>query len=189
MSTDDSIDRLVAKVNGSGTLCDLPEDVPAGLRCSDHNESGCFSWKIKAVRSARWLAAFERRLPKPYPPSFRSLIHRYSFAQFEVGPVLLFANTGDTDWDNHLFSELSVAIFQDKRISQKTMENGFVQFARPVTGGYDPICFDTNRSGRNCECPVVRIDHEEILCRDGLSVIEEVAPSFIELVQEFLDGR
>jgi len=63
-------------------------------------------------------------------------------------------------------------------------KNGFLPFARPADWSYDPICFDYGDSTPKAEPAVVRIDHEEILCRDRIQVVETLSPSFDSLIQE-----
>jgi hypothetical protein len=128
---------------------------------------------IQPINDAPWITELEQRLPKRLPVSFRSLVTRYAFPPLEVGELLLFGNMGTDDVD-----EMSNAIFQDRIIAEGTMRAGYIQFARPATGNYDPICFDARRPVSNREFPIVRIDHEELLCRDRIRVSEKFAQSF-----------
>ena len=134
---------------------------------------------FRRVENALWIDDLEAKLPKRFPASFRSLITRYSFAAFDCGELSFFANLGDGSDE-----DLSVAVFRDRFLSDATLQAGFIQFARPVGGSYDPICFDANRSRSNQEFPIVRLDHEAILCRDKIRVIEEVADSFLKFALE-----
>ncbi len=127
-------------------------------------------WRIE---NASWIVAIESRLPKRFPESFRSLVTRYSFSAFDAGSLSFFSNLGDDSDD-----ELSVSMFRDRIIADATLRAGYIQFARPVGGSYDPICFDANHSSKNREFPIVRLDHEEILCRDRIRVLERPADSF-----------
>lgn len=127
------------------------------------------------------IASLEQRLPGVLPSSFRSLVTRYSFPVFEAAPLEIFGNTGEDnsdDWRHRLFA--------DKVLSSVLLANGYIQFARPDTGSYDPICFDTKRKRSNGEYPVVWIDHEGILCYDKIIVRTETTPSFVHLVQAYL---
>jgi hypothetical protein len=63
---------------------------------------------------------------------------------------------------------------------------GYIQIGRPDTGNFDAICFDANAKASNREYPVVRIDHEEILCNWRVKVVQEVWPSFFAMVEEFI---
>lgn len=128
---------------------------------------------FRRVESAPWIEALETKLPRRFPASFRSLTTRYAFPPFDAGGISFFANTGDDSPE-----ELSAAMFNDRGIAEATLKAGYIQFARPESGSYDPICFDARRAASNREFPIVRLDHEEILCRDRIHVVERVADSF-----------
>ncbi len=132
---------------------------------------------IAPIENAFWIDELETKLGKRYPPSFHSLLTRYQFAPFEIGGIEFFANTGSDDID-----EMSVAIFRDPIISQTTQAQGFVQFARPADGSYDPICFDTSAQAHNREYPIVQIDHEQILSFDRVGTPGVKAASFYQFV-------
>ncbi|MBX7172499.1 MAG: SMI1/KNR4 family protein [Pyrinomonadaceae bacterium] len=124
-----------------------------------------------------WIDEFETNLPKRLPVSFHSLISRYSFNSFDYNGLLFFAN-------NNSDENLSIVVFKDRFISELTLQDGFIQFARPDDGSYDPICFDTNISRSRREFPIVRIDHESILCRNKVQILETVSDSFLKLALE-----
>jgi hypothetical protein len=135
------------------------------------------------INEAPWVADLERMLTKRLPASFSSLIKRYSFTPFESGGLYFYANMGTDDAD-----EMSVAIFRDRLIAEATLKAGYIQFARPDTGSYDPICFDTRSAVSNREFPIVRLDHEQILCYDRIYVSERVADSFFRFAADIV-GR
>jgi hypothetical protein len=138
---------------------------------------------FQRIDNAPWIVDLEAKLPKLLPASFRSLLARYSFSAFDAGALSFFANLGDgSDQD------LGVAIFKDGIIADSTLKSGYIQFARPVSGSYDPVCFDANHSPKNREFPIVRLDHEEILSRDRILVSENIADSFIRYATD-IAGR
>jgi hypothetical protein len=128
---------------------------------------------IQPISEEPWITQLEQRLPKRLPVSFRSLVTRYAFPPLQVGELSLFGNMGTDDVE-----EMSNAIFQHPIIAEGTLRAGYIQFARPATGNYDPICFDARRTATNREFPIVRLDHEELLCHDRIHVSEKVAESF-----------
>lgn len=132
---------------------------------------------IAGIQQAPWVVKLEEKLPKRYPASFLSLINRYQFSSFEIGGIRFFANTGQ-----HTEDEMTQAIFQDSIIFSTLTAKGYMQFARPADGSYDPICFDTNQSVRNGEYPIVRIDHEQILCHSRIRKPQPLFPSFLPFV-------
>ncbi|HUO03916.1 MAG TPA: SMI1/KNR4 family protein [Candidatus Binataceae bacterium] len=180
---DELVDRFVEMANREWVR-PLPADqVPEALRTHSAGESDrWFEWKIRASDSTPWVATFEERVGFSLPRPFRSLISRYRFAEFTVGPISFFANTGV-----NLDGELSRAVFADKGIWPFLLKIGYIQFGRPAGGSYDPVCFDTTR-GKNGDAPIVRIDHEGALIRNRLSVVENIAPSFAGFMESAFSG-
>jgi hypothetical protein len=138
---------------------------------------------FRRVESAPWVEPLGARLPRRFPASFRSLITRYAFRSFDAGGLSFFSNTGDDSRE-----ELGVAIFGDAAIAGATLGAGFIQFARPDSGSYDPVCFDARRPASNREFPVVRLDHEYILCRGGVRGLKMVSASFYQFAAD-IAGR
>jgi hypothetical protein len=138
---------------------------------------------FQRVNDAPWVKALEQRLPKRLPVSYLSLIERYVFPSFDAAALSFFANTGTGSED-----DLSTAIFQDPFIAELTLNAGYIQFARPSTGSYDPICFDTTRKSNNREFPIVRLAHEEILVGSRIQVVETMADSFYRFAVNFLSA-
>jgi len=128
---------------------------------------------FRRVESAPWVEALEAKLPKRFPVSFRCLVTRYAFASFDAGGLSFFANSGGDSPE-----EMAVAVFKDRIMANVTLQAGYIQFAQPESGSYDPICFDARRAVSNREFPIVRLDHEEILCRGRIRMSERVADSF-----------
>lgn len=136
---------------------------------------------IKAIDSAPWVEDLAAQLPKSLPVSFESMIKRYSFPVIEIGAIILFSNFGDASSD-----DLSTAIFRDEAIYETTTKSGFIQFARPSDGWYDPVCFDARITQMNHEYPIVRLDHEEILYKGRISIKDYIAESFYRYIEEYL---
>ena len=184
-AADELIDRFVKALNARAAFERFPaNELPEFLRTEqDPEHPDWYSWRIKSSAEAPWLDAFESKLFKPLPPTFRSLVRRYAFMGFEIGKVLMCPNTGtavDGEFANYVGS--------DKRLQEVLIPAGCLHFARLGTGDYDPICFDTNR-GHGREYPIVQVDHEEILCNRRLKVVAELAPSFRRLVEEYLGNN
>jgi len=154
MKTETVIDRLVQRLQQSGV-------------------------DIKPLVESPWIEELESKLGCRFPVSFRSLVRRYRFLRFGLGPIELYANTGSDEED-----ELRLVVMRDPILSRITREGGYVHFARASTGSYDPVCFDTRAAGSVREYPVVRLDHEAMLCYERLRVIEEIAPSFLQIALE-----
>lgn len=175
---DERIDRFVERVRGGYRPPLFPEYVPDSLRIGPPSLPGeGVSWTvIPASEPCGWIDDFERRLPGPLPRSYKSLVSRYLFPVLEIGPVMLFGNTGRGAGD-----ELVDAVFRDAKIYEPLVGAGFVQFGCPTTGSYDPVCFDLNTRSNSGECRVVRLDHERVL-RGRVDGVTELAGSFLELI-------
>jgi hypothetical protein len=139
--------------------------------------------QMRRIESAPWIEEFERKLPKALPQSFRSLFTRYSFESFNLCSLTLFGNTGALNVDDFV-----VASVADKNLCATLSPAGYIQIGRPDTGDYDPICFETKEPRQNREFPIVRIDHEDVLCNWRLKVREQVAPSFFAFVERYLES-
>jgi hypothetical protein len=140
---------------------------------------------IHRVEAPRWVTEVESALPKGLPRSYQSLIRRYSFPAFELDGVMLFGNT-----ESGNESDLASHVRPDKGTLQEVLlPAGYVQIGRPDTGDFDAICFDTNVKVNNREYPVVRIDHEQILCNWRITVVEQVWLSFYSIVAKTLAMR
>jgi hypothetical protein len=176
MNPDNLIDRFVHRINSSPRELMFEEEIPPALRIGMDFE-GFWDWHIKAADDITWIEPLEAKLGTRFPPSFRSLTTRYQFPAFDAGPLILLANTSVGVYD-----ELRDRIFRDQILSKGLLKSGLIQFAVPDTGSYDPVCFDMRRSQSNGESPIVRIDHEAILCDDQIVVVKEVAESFAECV-------
>lgn len=63
-----------------------------------------------------------------------------------------------------------------------------MQFAKGRDHDYDPVCFDISVRTKQGDYRIVKIDHEEILCNDRVKVVEELAPSFEQLVRNTIES-
>lgn len=96
---------------------------------------------------------------------------------------MLFANTG-----HGVFFELSTRVFADKHLFPILHAHGYVQIGNPCEGNYDPVCFDTHR--RVCDdAPIVQLDHEEILIRNRIRIIGEIAPTFTSFMERAITDK
>ena len=182
MHSDELIDAFVEKVNGSPRKRIREEDIPLALRAGGAELGLYYDWTIQKSDQIFWIDPLELKLPAVLPPSYRSLVSRYLFPAFDVHPILLLANTGQT-----LYHEMTLAMSEDKVLSELLLKNGFAQFARPSSGDSDPACFDYNRRENDGECPIVRISHRGIVFDSKVQVMKELAPSFRALVSDYLE--
>lgn len=187
MKHDELIDAFVAHVNTTPreplneTTLPLTESVHVGDAPDELFDT--WDWNIKRRDDIDWIDKLNTRLPRRFPPSFYSLVSRYIFPRFIFGTLDFFANTPEAAEEN---GELRRAIFCDKYLSPTLLAHGFIQFARPDTGHYDAICFDTNHRASKEEYSIVRIDHEGVLRKEKIHITEVIAISFPALLQQHL---
>ena len=73
-------------------------------------------------------------------------------------------------------------VTRDPHLYPTLFRERYVQFGKAESANYDPICFDLRRK-KKTDCPIVRIDHERVLIDERVVVVEQIAPSFRELVE------
>src|ERR1700682_5116441 len=172
---DTFIDTFVERANASARSLKLRDEVAPSVAMPSADDPCYWTWSVRRFEVS-WMEEVEARLPRKFPAIFQSFVTRYIFPEFEWAQVLFFENTPETiGYSGH---ELRVAVFQDARLFEVLSSNGYVQFGQPSTGSYDPVCFAP--SGRQEDSPIVRIDHEDILIRGQVHVVETFAPSFLE---------
>jgi hypothetical protein len=179
---DNLVDAFVADLNAAGFEPKFQNEVPEELRTSTADYD-TFNWQIRSAPLNTWVKELDEKLPQRWPKAFTSLIQRYRFCNFEIGPLMLFSNSG-----HQLFYELSDRTFKDKGIFPTLHKHGFLQFGLPHETNYDPVCFDMKRRNR-ADAPIVQLDHEEMLQWSRIRVVQEIAPSFAQFIQRAMTER
>lgn len=82
---------------------------------------------------------------------------------------------------NNLTGWLEVSY--DRQLWKYLLPAGYIPFGKGPDLDYDQVCFELKSRQKNGDCRIVKIDHEEILCRDRVKVVAEIAPSFRALVE------
>ena len=179
------VDAFVQKINSQPREPEPIDEVPAFLRANAVTDSlpepleGWTGWQIVKCDNSARIDALRNRTEKPFPPSFHYFLANYSFPAFEFGSLMFFANTGeDTFW------ELGKRLFQDKHMSPQLLEAGFLQIGNPFFYNYNPVCFDC--TSPRIEKRIVQLDHESILQHAEMTVVKEIAPSFVDFVHAAL---
>lgn len=178
---DQLIDDFVRKINQSPRRRIREDDVPYRLRQGGAEYGLYYDWTIQRFDYINWIEPLEKAIAFTLPPSYRSLVTRYIFPAFEVAPLILMANTGQT-----LYHEMSMAMTRDKVTSQVLLKNRLAQFARPNTGDSDPVCFDFSRKTPSGECPIVRVRHLPVVVHSRIEIMEEIAGSFHAFIDRFV---
>lgn len=122
-------------------------------------------------------------MPAKFPRLYERLVLSYRWQTSDIGDAFrILANPPGSD-----LSGLKQEIFRDKGLSDQLLPNGFVQFGFQSAYEYDPICFATKCRSQS-DYPIVRIDHEEILCNHRIKIIATIANSFREFVRQLSSG-
>jgi hypothetical protein len=85
-------------------------------------------------------------------------------------------------------NELRIATLRDRPLLSVLWKQGYLPFARPADGSYDPVCFDFSTNEHSSEPAVVRIDHEDVLSRELIRIRQVVSPAFHLLVEDMTTG-
>lgn len=185
MNTDAKIDDWVAHVNASHREPLFDDEAPSSVVVGEPTgeDYPLWDWNIKRYSNIDWIEAMQARLPAPFPSSFRSLVSRYIFPEFDFGPLCLLANTPEKIAPLH---ELRSVIEHDEDLARVIIECGYLPFARPATGDFDLVCFDSNANSnaKDDEFSIVRIDHESVFIHNEIRVTETISRNFLQFIAE-----
>jgi hypothetical protein len=121
------------------------------------------------------------RLRCRFPPLYERLVLSYRWLNVELELLELFGNPPEEG-----FNLLADQIFRDPIFVDVLIPQGFIPFGRAAGDNYDPICFDTKRPTIHDDYPIVRFEHESILCNGRIGDVEVIAPSFRSVVDEVI---
>src|SRR6266496_335553 len=77
---------------------------------------------------------------------------------------------------------LSEEFSRHRAMQEILFQNKCLQFGKGSDLNYDAICFDWSWRLQDGDCPVIQVDHEEILSHHRFKKVAELAPSFRELM-------
>ena len=121
------------------------------------------------------LDQLEARIGFAFPDLYRELVLNYQFDAVDLNGYSLLANRNDEK-----VIGIENEIYKDMSLWPTLLDKGFIQFGKGEKfSDYDPVCFDTNN-----QSSVVKIDHEAILIYEKIRVVQKLANSFSELVEE-----
>jgi hypothetical protein len=147
------------------------------LATGEKNHYGLKSWQPASFRTPRpALDEIYTKLPARFPPLYEELVLSYRWAEVDLGTYRLLANPPGSDLLGLLAEILSHEALWDELVPA-----GYLQFGKGPGVNYDPVCFDFRHPLGNGDCPVVQIDHEEILCNYRVKVVKTLATSFMDL--------
>lgn len=109
-----------------------------------------------------------------YPRLFAQLVRDHLFIAFDLGDIRVFSNLLCED-DN------LESLLRDRHLVPPLITAGFLPFARPAGGSYDPICFDVRGLAQPADAPIVQMDHESILTHFQIPNPQPIAAGILEL--------
>jgi hypothetical protein len=139
-----------------------------------------FKLAIRSDDNSQSLCELESKLTRRLPPSFESLLSRYSFAPFDASGISFFG------WGPMSADYFDVALPRKGSLSELLLPAGYLQIGRPDTGSFDAICFDLNARRQNREYRIVLADHEEVLSHSRMKIHSELWPSFRNFLETAL---
>jgi hypothetical protein len=146
------------------------------------DETGEGAWRPLAVETSRvTLEGLYQSVPGPFPGLYETLVLSYQWAEVDLGRLRLLENLPPA------LQGLTRAITADAFLFRVLTQGRFVPFGKGPDYDYDPVCFDLSRRDAEGDCPIVKFDHEEILIKERLVVVKELAPSFRELMNVIIE--
>jgi hypothetical protein len=171
--------RFVEAFEWLDNLTEPQEHPPPDELCTgiSHSSWGWLQWRPAKISTDRAeLGRIYDRIPRPFPDLYERLVLSYRWLEVNLEAFVLHANPpGPT------LAGLADEIFRDSVFVDVLIPNGYVPFARQSDACYDPLCFDLN-STKKGDCPIIRFEHEAILCHLRIGEREQVFPSFRELI-------
>jgi hypothetical protein len=142
---------------------------------------GGAEWRPRRIEtSAAAMDAFHRTVGGPLPPLYDELVRTYALSTVDLGTFTLVADLPPVP------ASLEREITSDAVLFRILSAGGFVQFGRGPDYDYDPVCFDLQSRDADGDCRIVKFDHEDILIRETLTIVSELATSFRSLVEDVI---
>jgi hypothetical protein len=161
----------------------VSDPVEQELATGDRDQYGWERWRpIKVQTESCLLDPIYSTVPGRFPPLYERLVLSYRWAEVDLQSYRLMANPPGFGFDA-LLREMS----SDPIMWNCLSEAGYIQFGKGPDVDYDAICFDITARRQNNDCRIVKIDHEQILCKNRVRIVAELAPSFEQLVRDTID--
>lgn len=151
------------------------------LAVGDPNARGRKKWQpIEVTAEQECLDPLYSQLPARFPHLYERLVLSYRWADVDLQTFTLQANPPGLG-----LSALLREISGDSILWESLRRSGYIPFGKGPDTDYDRVCFDVSqRKKKGRDYRIVKIDHEEILCHNRIKVVQELAPSFEELVRD-----
>ena len=184
MSDTDLLDKFVASFHKFDDMVadgPVPSQLDGGV---DDSRWARQIWTPARRRSdANAIAQVYQRIPARLPPMYEQLILSYRWLEVELGGIVrLLANP-----PGPAFQGLINHMTADPELCAVLFPLGLIPFGKASGGNYDPICFDTQRRNSSGDCPIVRVEHESLLCNGQVGQTWQVASTFRGLVRSIIN--
>jgi hypothetical protein len=137
-------------------------------------------WRpVRVATAPSALDGLRAKLPARIPTLFEHLLLNYRWADVDLDIFTLTANPIGNDLSRWLAEAA-----RDEFLWNFHLRSGYIPFGKGPDMDYDRICFETRTRKRGDECRIVKIDHEEALCSERITIVRELAPSFRSLVEQ-----
>ncbi len=157
-----------------------PDELNAGIDPKDWNR---LHWKpARVVTEKTHLQPIYDRLPRPFPRLYEHLVLNYRWPEVNLHRIRLKSNPPGPG-----LSGLARELFSDPAFESVLVSQGFVPFAFGAEGdehSYDPVCFELCNLNADADCPILRFEHESILCFDKIGEVRTLWPSFEALMMD-----
>jgi hypothetical protein len=178
------IDNFVStfeKLDDLSTSFEL-DPVAWQLAFGNFDQYGFKQWRpIQVPTEQSCLEALYANLPARFPPLYEQMVLSYRWAEVDLGLFRLLPNPPGSN-----LAGLGAAISGDRAMQEILFPNKCLQFGKGSDLNYDAVCFDWSRRLHDGDCPVVQIDHEEILSRYRFKKVAELASSFRDLMMRVI---
>jgi hypothetical protein len=174
----DLLARYIASFSKLDEMVAQLDALLAQLGTEPADEFGFQHWQPLPFKTeAAALELLYSELPARFPPLYEELVLSYRWAEVDLGSYKLVANPPGPD-----LSALLTKMVRDPNLWEMLIPAGLIQFAKGSDLDYDPVCFDTRTRRQSGDYRIVKIDHEGILCNYRVKIVDELAPSFEQLV-------
>lgn len=152
------------------------------LTVGDVDGYGFKQWRpIQFLTEPSFLEELYVNMPARFPPLYERLVLSYRWAETDLGLFRLLANPPGSS-----LAGLGEEFSRNHAMQEILFPNKCLQFGKGADLNYDAVCFDWSRRLPDGDCPVIQIDHEEILCNYRFKKVAELAPSFRELLKRVI---
>ncbi|HIA52850.1 MAG TPA: hypothetical protein EYN91_12305 [Candidatus Melainabacteria bacterium] len=127
------------------------------------------------------LEAIYTVIPIRFPSLLEKLLLSYRWYGADTGLFRIFPNPPGED-----LSEFLSNMRRDKAMFEICLQNGFVMFGLGPDLRHDAVCFDVRKSAHGRRYPVVKLDHEQILCNSRIKIVENLSKNFDDLVRQVI---